>query len=104
MVDNDDCSECSTCSTDDSSCSINWIGNITGDYDVVFTDRKTKRTRNDLGWGVRNGKIIHVTFGLTLNDDNDHPSVSALSTPLTSSARFRRVTPPTSIEPPVLYE
>jgi hypothetical protein len=22
-------------------------------------DRKTKRTRNDLGWGARNGKIIH---------------------------------------------
>jgi hypothetical protein len=50
MVDNDDCSECSSTSSTDSSCSINWVGNISGDYDVVFTDRKTKRTRNDLGW------------------------------------------------------
>jgi hypothetical protein len=41
MVDNDDCSECSTCSTD-SSCSINWISNITGDYDVVFGEVRVK--------------------------------------------------------------
>jgi hypothetical protein len=53
--------------------------------------------------GVRSGKIIHVTVDLTLNDDNDHSSVSAPSTPSAPSAQFRRVTPPTSIEPPVLY-
>jgi hypothetical protein len=49
-------------------------------------------------------KIIPVTVDLTLNDDNDHPSVSAPSTPATPSAQFRQVTPPTSIEPPALYE
>jgi hypothetical protein len=104
MVDNDDRSVCSTCSTD-SSCSINSVGNISGDYDVVFTDRETEQIRNDLGCGVHNGKIIHVTVDLTLNDDNDHPSISAPppSTPSTPSAQLHRVTPPTLIGS-ILYE
>jgi hypothetical protein len=49
MVDDGDCSDCSTDSTDDStdstdsSVSINWVGGILHEYDVVFTDRKTKQ-------------------------------------------------------------
>jgi hypothetical protein len=69
--------------------SIKWVGNISGHYDVVFTDRKTEQIRNDLGWGVHNGKIIHVTVDLTLNDENDQLSISAPppSTPSTPSAQ-----------------
>ena len=81
--------------------SINWVGNIMHDYDVVFTDRKTKQIRNDLCWSVRNGNFV-VTVDLTINDDNDHPS--SPSSPLSqSSVEFIEVTQPTSTES-VLYE
>jgi hypothetical protein len=101
MVDDGDCSDCSTDSTD-SSVSINWVGGIMHEYDVVFTDRKTKQIRNDLCWGVRDGKVVHKTVDLTENDDNDHPSCP--SSPLSqSSVEFVQVTPPISTES-VVYE
>jgi hypothetical protein len=103
MVDDDDGSVCSACcsSSSSSSTSINWIGS-TDNFDVVFTDKKTKQIRNDLGWGVRNGKVIHV-LDLT-NDDNDHSSVSATAPSSPSSVQFLRVTPPSSSVDSVLYE
>jgi hypothetical protein len=73
MVDDGDSSDCSACSTD-SSVSIKWVSGIFHDYDVVFTDRKTKQIRNDLCWDVCDGKVVPKTVDLTENDDNDHPS------------------------------
>ena len=100
MVDDDDCSECSICSTD-SSVSINWVGNIMHDFDVVFTDRKTKQIRKELGWCCKNGVIIFNIVDLT-NHDNDHPSFT--SSPLSQSSVERiKVTQPTSTQS-VLYE
>jgi hypothetical protein len=92
MVDDDD-ADCRTCSTN-SSVSINWVGGIMHEYDVVFTDRKTKQIRKDLCWGVRNGKVAPKTVDLTKNDGNDHPSCP--SSPLSQSlVEFIQVTPPT---------
>ena len=103
LLDDDECSTClfdCTCSSASSSSTtdVNWVGD-TENFDVVFTDKKTKQIRNVLGWSFRNGKVLPID--LTNNDDNDHPSVSAQSTP--STVEFVRVTPPSS-NGSILYE
>jgi hypothetical protein len=93
MVDDGDCSDCSTDSTDSSN-SIKWVGGIMHDYDVVFTNKKTKQIGIDLCWGVCNGKVVPKTVDLTKNDDSDHPSCP--SSPLSQSlVEVIQVTPPT---------
>ena len=101
ILDDDECSTCifdCTCSSASSSSTtdINWIGD-TVNFDVVFTDKKTKQIRNALGYSVCNGKVLPIDL---TNDDNDHPSVFP-STP--STVEFVRVTPPSS-NGSVLYE
>jgi hypothetical protein len=101
VLDVDECSTCifeCTCSSASSSSTtdINWIGD-TVNFDVVFTDKKTKQIRNALGYSVLNGKVLPID----LTNDDHHPSVSAPSTP--STVEFVRVTPPSS-NASILYE
>mgnify|MGYP005683726081 CR=1 FL=1 len=85
--DDDDCSiciSCCTCSTCSSASTtdVSWKGSImTGNFDIVITDKKTKQVRKNSGCSFHNGKPIHCDL-----TNSPPPSPS-------SSVEFVGVTP-----------
>ena len=83
--DDDDCSICISCCTCSSASTtdVSWKGSImTGNFDIVITDKKTKQVRKNKGCSFHNGKPIHCDL-----TNSPPPSPS-------SSVEFVRVTPP----------
>ena len=83
--DDDDCSVCISCCTCSSASTtdVSWKGSImTGNFDIVITDKKTKQVRKNSGCSFHNGKPIHCDL-----TNSPPPSPS-------SSVEFVQVTPP----------
>ena len=86
--DDDDCSICISCCTCSSASTtdVSWKGSImTGNFDIVITDKKTKQVRKNRGGSFRNGICYNNSHVDLTNSPPPSPS---------SSVEFVRVTPP----------